>query len=115
MVIKALKKIKEIKKSALAYAWKQKKFNVSVKSNLSERKKRELIKLLGDKADKFLEIEDYNYRAHFYRGDIENLPDKAIAVYAMSDLEGFVKLSSEDINPDQKRKLKHIEREMEKI
>jgi len=112
MIIRTVNRNKDIHKGALGIAAKFKQLNVSIKKSLSVHKLRQLIDILGDDAKEFFNIEDYNYRIHFYREDVDNLPTGAIAVYDTPSLEGFEKLTVKRLSGEEKIKFRRMQKEV---
>jgi|GEM_PF-4162119 len=88
-IIKTKKRINQIKQGALGILCAHKSLEVDIKLNLSDKKLEELIKLLGDKADKFLDIKRSTHRVIFCREDVNGLPPGQLACYDSDGTDDF--------------------------
>ena len=115
MIIKSKKNYQELKKGAigLCYSWPS--FKVFVKDGLSKNKLRKLVGLLGDRAKEFLDVEDFKFRAHFYRGDVKNIPEGALAVYDLENIDIFDVVKEKKLTKIEKAKIKNIEKEQSEL
>lgn len=107
MIIKMKKEKEGIHKGALGIAYFFKNLDISLK-DLSEDKKRELIKILGDRVEEFLRVFDIKYRIVFHRNDVDNLSDLSLPLFDFKDSEDFEFVKDEDLTIWDKKTIREI-------
>jgi hypothetical protein len=111
MIIKSKKDHPEIKKGAIGFCSNMPRFRVLLKEGLSKNKLKEMIRLVGPQAKEFFDIEDFKFRAHFYRGDVKDLPEGSLAVFDLKSLANFNVVDEENLTNKDRFKIKEIEKE----
>lgn len=78
--------------------------------NVSE--KEELLKLLGDKAEKFLNIHRVTHRVIIDRSGIKYDLGIALPIYDVEGLGSFEEIKFSDLSKEDKKKLRDLENEI---
>lgn len=100
-----------VKKGVVGLLFPVKRKSVKLK-DLSDRKISELIGLLGERVEEFLDIEAYNARLYVPRHFVPQLPPGAIATYELEDHKS-VCTKEDNLSREEKSMLADLASEME--
>lgn len=112
MIVKAKHDIVdlEIKEGAIGLAFENKFLEIRVKNaNLTEDKKEELLKLLGDRAEEFLAVHRRTHRIAITQSGLKYDLGAALPIYDIDGLEDFEEVKFSSLPDKNKAELKELE------